>query len=116
MGCNAPEILERGISTGRALSSLGEFVAAQKAFAAGDHDVVVDAARRHQADKLRAPLRLQLGVEIEGPDRAQLIARVADLEAVNRQLVAGRVIRNSGSRHRAATGQRTRIRTHRRAR
>jgi hypothetical protein len=31
-----------------------------------------------------------LGLEIEGPDRAQLIARVADLELVNRQLVAER--------------------------
>jgi chromosome segregation ATPase len=50
---------------------------------------------RAETDKLRARLRLQLGAEIEGPDRAQLIARVADLEAVNRQLVAERVNRNS---------------------
>lgn len=56
-----------------------------------------DEIRRLRAgtDKLRARLRLQLGAEIEGPDRAQLIARVADLEAVNRQLVAERVNRNS---------------------
>ena len=43
-----------------------------------------------ERDKLAQRLRLQLGAEIEGPDRAQLIARVADLEAVNRQLVAER--------------------------
>ena len=55
-----------------------------------------DEIRRLRAgtDKLRARLRLQLGAEIEGPDRAQLIA-VVDLEAVNRQLVAERVNRNS---------------------
>lgn len=35
-------------------------------------------------------LRLQLGAEIEGPEKAQLIARVADLEAANRKLVAER--------------------------
>ncbi len=45
---------------------------------------------RGEGDKLRQRLRLQLGAEIEGPDRAQLIARVAELEAVNRQLVAER--------------------------
>lgn len=45
---------------------------------------------RREHDKLRQRLRLHLGAEIEGPDRAQLIARVADLEAVNRQLVAER--------------------------
>jgi hypothetical protein len=45
---------------------------------------------RAEHDKLRKRLRLHLGAEIEGPDRAELIARVADLEAVNRQLVAER--------------------------
>lgn len=35
-------------------------------------------------------MRLQLGAEIDGPQRAELIGRVADLEAVNRQLVAER--------------------------
>ncbi|MGH9011286.1 MAG: DUF6262 family protein [Acidimicrobiia bacterium] len=45
---------------------------------------------RAEQDKLRQRLRLHLGAEIEGPDRAELIARVADLEAVNRQLVAER--------------------------
>jgi hypothetical protein len=37
-----------------------------------------------------ARLRLQLGAELEAPDRAHLTARVADLEAINRQLVAER--------------------------
>jgi hypothetical protein len=50
---------------------------------------------RAEHDKLRQRLRLHLGAEIEGPDRAQLIARVADLEAVNRQLVAERDARTA---------------------
>lgn len=41
-------------------------------------------------DKLRNRLRLHLGAEIEGPQRAELIARVATLEACNRQLIADR--------------------------
>jgi hypothetical protein len=45
---------------------------------------------RAERDRLAQRLRLQLGAEIEGPDKAQLITRVADLEAVNRQLVAER--------------------------
>jgi hypothetical protein len=45
---------------------------------------------RAEQDKLTNRLRLQLGAEIEGPDRAQLITRVAELEATNRQLVAER--------------------------
>jgi hypothetical protein len=45
---------------------------------------------RVEQDRLRKRLRLHLGAEIEGPDRAQLITRVADLEAVNRQLVTER--------------------------
>jgi len=45
---------------------------------------------RAECDSLTQRLRLRLGAEIEGPDRAQLIARVADLEVVNRQLVAER--------------------------
>ncbi|MGH9267306.1 MAG: DUF6262 family protein [Acidimicrobiales bacterium] len=43
---------------------------------------------RAERDKLQRRLRVHLGAEIEGPDRAQLIARVAELEAVNRQVVA----------------------------
>lgn len=45
---------------------------------------------RAERDKLRSRLRLQLGAEIDGPDRAQLIARVGELESHNRQLVAER--------------------------
>jgi hypothetical protein len=45
---------------------------------------------RADHDKLRNRLRLHLGAEIEGPQRAELIARVATLEACNRQLVAER--------------------------
>ena len=45
---------------------------------------------RAERDKLTQRLRLHLGAEIEGPDRLQLIARVGDLETVNRRLVAER--------------------------
>ena len=45
---------------------------------------------RAERDKLRSRLRLQLGAEIEGPDRAELIARVAGIEAAARQLAAER--------------------------
>ena len=45
---------------------------------------------RAERDKLTQRLRLHLGAEIDGPDRAALITRVADLEAVNRRLVADR--------------------------
>jgi hypothetical protein len=45
---------------------------------------------RAERDNLTRRLRLQLGAEIEGPDRLQLIARVGELETVNRQLVAAR--------------------------
>ena len=50
---------------------------------------------RAERDKLRDRLRLQLGVEIDGPDRAQLIGRLAELETVNRQLVAERDARRA---------------------
>lgn len=45
---------------------------------------------RAEADKLHKRLRVHLGAEIDGPDRAKLIGRVAELESVNRQLVAER--------------------------
>ena len=45
---------------------------------------------RAERDTLLQRLRLQLGAEIEAPDRAHLTARVADLEALNRRLVAER--------------------------
>jgi hypothetical protein len=50
---------------------------------------------RTDLDKLRGRLRLQLGAEIEQPDRAELIARVAALEAANRQFLAERDARAS---------------------
>jgi hypothetical protein len=45
---------------------------------------------RADRDKLQQRLRLHLGAELEAPDRAHLTARVADLETINRQLVAER--------------------------
>jgi hypothetical protein len=54
---------------------------------------------RAENDKLRARLRLQLGAEIEGPDRAELIARVATLEAATRQLAAERDARATEASH-----------------
>lgn len=57
-----------------------------------DLAIAQDEIRRLRAerDKLRARLRLQLGAEIEGPERAELIARVGGLEAATRQLAAER--------------------------
>ena len=52
-----------------------------------------------EKDKLRARLRLQLGAEIEGPDKAELIARVAGLEAATRQLAAERDARAAEASH-----------------
>jgi hypothetical protein len=54
---------------------------------------------RAERDKLRARLRLQLGAEIEGPDRAELIARVASLEAASRQLASERDARAAEASH-----------------
>lgn len=50
---------------------------------------------RTERDKLLSRLRLQLGAEIEGPERADLISRVANLEAVGRQLAAERDARTA---------------------
>jgi hypothetical protein len=50
---------------------------------------------RTDIDKLRGRLRLQLGAEIEQPDRAELITRVAALEAANRQFLAERDARTA---------------------
>ena len=54
---------------------------------------------REERDKLRARLRLQLGAEIEGPDRAELIARVTSLQAASRQLAAERDARAAEASH-----------------
>jgi hypothetical protein len=66
-----------------------------------DLAVARDQIRRLRADndKLRARLRLQLGAEIEGPDRAELITRVAALEAATRQLAAERDARAAEASH-----------------
>jgi hypothetical protein len=54
---------------------------------------------RAERDKLRGRLRLQLGAEIDGPDRADLIARVATLEASCRQFAAERDARAAEASH-----------------
>jgi len=66
-----------------------------------DLAVAPDEIRRLRAerDKLRARLRLQLGAEIEGPDRAELITRVASLEAASRQFAAERDARAAETSH-----------------
>jgi hypothetical protein len=60
-----------------------------------------DEIRRLRADndKLRRRLRLQLGAEIDGPSRAELTTRAADLETVNRQLLAERDARTTEAEH-----------------
>ncbi len=47
-------------------------------------------ALRAEQVRLTQRLRLHLGAEIEGPDRAELITRAANLKAVNRRLVGER--------------------------
>ncbi|MGH3303146.1 MAG: DUF6262 family protein [Streptosporangiaceae bacterium] len=66
-----------------------------------DLAVARDEIRRLRAekDKLRGRLRLQLGAEIDGPDRAELIARVASLDAASRQLAAERDARAAEASH-----------------
>lgn len=66
-----------------------------------DLTIARDEIRRLRAeqDKLRARLRLQLGAEIEGPDRAELIARVATLETSCRKLAAERDARATETNH-----------------
>ena len=54
---------------------------------------------RTEHDKLRHRLRLQLGAEIDGPDRAELITRVTDLESRVRQLLAERDARATEADH-----------------
>jgi Family of unknown function (DUF6262) len=54
---------------------------------------------RAERDKLRARLRLQLGAEIDGPDRAELITRVASLEAASRKLATERDARAAEASH-----------------
>jgi hypothetical protein len=54
---------------------------------------------RAEHDKLRHRLRLQLGAEIDGPDRADLITRVAELESLTRQLLAERDARTTETNH-----------------
>lgn len=50
---------------------------------------------RTERDKLLHRLRLQLGAEIEAPDRAGLITRVSDLEALVLQLLTERDARST---------------------
>jgi chromosome segregation ATPase len=54
---------------------------------------------RTERDQLRQRLRLRLGAEIEGPDPAELTARVADLESQARQLLAERDARAREADH-----------------
>lgn len=57
---------------------------------------------RTDLGKMRERLRRQLGAEIEQPDRAELIARLAALESANQQFLAERDARA----HEADTAQR----------
>lgn len=54
---------------------------------------------RAERDKLRGRLRLQLGAEIEGPERAELITRIASLEETARRLAAERDARVTEASH-----------------
>jgi hypothetical protein len=54
---------------------------------------------RAERDKLRHRLRLRLGAEIHGPDPAELITRVAELENLTRKLLAERDARAAETDH-----------------
>lgn len=54
---------------------------------------------RAERDQLRHQLRLRLGAEIDTPDPAELITRVADLENLTRQLLAERDARTAEAEH-----------------
>jgi len=54
---------------------------------------------RTERDKLRGRLRLQLGAEIDGPERAELITRVAGLEETARRLAIERDARATAAGH-----------------
>jgi chromosome segregation ATPase len=54
---------------------------------------------RAERDKLRGRLRLQLGAEIEGPERAELITRIASLEEAVRRLATERDARAAEASH-----------------
>jgi hypothetical protein len=54
---------------------------------------------RAERDKLRSRLRLQLGAEIDGPERAELITRIASLEESTRRLATERDARAVEARH-----------------
>jgi hypothetical protein len=54
---------------------------------------------RADNDKLRHRLRLQLGAEIDQPDPAKLLSRVAELESLTRGLLTERDARTTEARH-----------------
>jgi chromosome segregation ATPase len=54
---------------------------------------------RAERDKLRGRLRLQLGAEIEGPEKAELITRISQLEEAARRLAAERDARTTEASH-----------------
>lgn len=54
---------------------------------------------RTEHDKLRQRLRLRLGAEIDGPDRAELLTRLADLESQVQRLLAERDARTTETNH-----------------
>lgn len=50
---------------------------------------------RSERDQLHQRLRLQLGAEFHGPQHSELIARVGDLQAANRRILAERDARTA---------------------
>lgn len=54
---------------------------------------------RAERGKLLGRLRLQLGAEIEGPERAELITRISQLEEATRKLAAERDARATEASH-----------------
>jgi len=54
---------------------------------------------RAERDKLRGRLRLQLDAEIEGPEKAELITRISQLEEAARRLAGERDARAAEASH-----------------
>jgi hypothetical protein len=92
-GCNAPD------RPGAAVPAGGEPVTL--ASLRTDLGVAREQVRqlRAERDKLLGRLRLRLGAEIEGPERAELITRISQLEAATRKLAAERDARATEASH-----------------
>ena len=92
-GCNAPDRPGAAAPAGREPVTLASLRT--------DLGIAREQVRqlRAERDKLLGRLRLQLGAEIEGPERAELITRISQLEEATRKLAAERDARAAEASH-----------------